>query len=252
MNKTYKFYIILLLLIVILYFKKKNIEQFITSKFSGKYCTGCGSKNRHKCSKCINCGYCFPQKAHPSCVPGDAQGPYFRDDCVQYEYMYPQSSLLKKNQGVLSLQSMFGIYPYYLLNNYFNPFHYVYYNNSDYYDNRINKLNNTIDKLNKKIKNKYNWYKNHNNIQNNNNINKPVIQQINNDIHPVIPQINNDIQPAISQINNDIQPVIPQINNDILPVIPQINNNILPAIPQINNDTDNDIVENVDEEKNNQ
>ena len=263
MNKLYKFYIILLLLLIILYLKKNNIESFITSQFSGKYCTGCGSKNRHKCSKCVNCGYCFPQRAPPSCVPGDAQGPYFREDCLNYEYMYPASSLIGKNQGIISLQSIFGTYPYYLLHNYLNPFHYIYYTDSNYYDNRIDKLNNTIDKLKNKIK--YKWYKNNNvnnNNVNNNNV-QPAIPQINNNVQPAIPQINNDVQPAIPQINNDVQPVIPQFNNNVQPAIPQINNDVQPAIPQINNDVqpvipqnndniNNDIFEENDEEKNEQ
>ena len=81
----------------------------------------------------MNCGYCFPNRANPSCVPGDAQGPYFREDCLNYEYMYPISSLIGKNQGITTFQNFFGIgtYPYYLLNNYFNPLHYIYYNDTE-------------------------------------------------------------------------------------------------------------------------
>ena len=153
-NNLNKVAIIFLLLLLIFFSRNKNRESFYASKFSGRYCSGCGSKNRHKCSKCVNCGYCIPTNAPPSCVPGDVQGPYFREDCYHYEYMYPYSSKVGRHEGIISYFPNFGYYPHYIFDNYLNPYNYIYYTNKNYYDNRMNKLNKKIKKLNKKLKKK--------------------------------------------------------------------------------------------------
>ena len=50
-------------------------------------CSQCGSMSRRRCGTCANCGYCIPERG--SCVPGNNRGPYFRDDCVVWEYTHP-------------------------------------------------------------------------------------------------------------------------------------------------------------------
>lgn len=54
-----------------------------------KYCKSCGEKSRGGCNNCVNCGYCLTPNGHGECVTGDENGPYFREDCVDYEYNNP-------------------------------------------------------------------------------------------------------------------------------------------------------------------
>lgn len=75
------------------------------------YCPSCGWRSRNSCSKCTNCGYCITASGYGECVPGDSSGPYFRSDCLYYEYgspyeYYPYSHLFP----VVKTRS---VYPYY-------------------------------------------------------------------------------------------------------------------------------------------
>lgn len=56
-----------------------------------KYCPSCGWRSRQNCSKCTNCGYCITASGHGECVPGDSSGPYYRNDCMYYEYNSPDN-----------------------------------------------------------------------------------------------------------------------------------------------------------------
>jgi len=68
---------------------RKNKEGFFYGRSSlGGYCGDCGSRGRYNCSKCIDCGYCTSYDGSSECVPGDINGPYFRKDCVNWEYNY--------------------------------------------------------------------------------------------------------------------------------------------------------------------
>ena len=76
-----------------------------------QYCPSCGWRSRYSCSKCTNCGYCISASGRGECVPGDSSGPYFRDDCMYWEYSdpyynYPYSHV----QPVVKTKTM---YPYY-------------------------------------------------------------------------------------------------------------------------------------------
>jgi len=51
-----------------------------------RYCPSCGDRSRHGCSKCTNCGYCITASGNGECAPGDSSGPYFRSDCMYWEY----------------------------------------------------------------------------------------------------------------------------------------------------------------------
>lgn len=61
------------------------VENFIYTSYP-HYCENCGYKGRIGCNNCSNCGYCITPSGNGECVSGDANGPYFRDDCVAYEY----------------------------------------------------------------------------------------------------------------------------------------------------------------------
>ena len=54
-----------------------------------KYCSSCGNLSGRSCSNCTNCGYCITPNGTGDCVAGDASGPYFRSDCVHYQYNDP-------------------------------------------------------------------------------------------------------------------------------------------------------------------
>jgi len=94
---SYWFIIVILLILLLLLAKKDKREGFFTLyPYSYDYCQ-CQSKGRHECGNCANCGYCMDRMGNGQCVPGDENGPWFRTDCVSWEYTYPWS----------------GTYPYY-------------------------------------------------------------------------------------------------------------------------------------------
>ena len=76
-------------------------EQFTTSRYQNypyltypygskyAYCRNCGNKSRGACAACVNCGYSINQFGIGECVPGDASGPYFRQDTLYWEYGNP-------------------------------------------------------------------------------------------------------------------------------------------------------------------
>ena len=63
-------------------------EDFITYIYP-KYCNNCGELGKYACNNCKNCGYCYTPNGYGECVPGDANGPYFREDCLLYNYNNP-------------------------------------------------------------------------------------------------------------------------------------------------------------------
>lgn len=116
------------LLIFYICIKNNNKEIFI---FKNKYCSKCNYNNRKKCSKCINCGYCHTIYGTRECIPGDSKGPYFREDCIFWEYLNPR---------------------YWMNYYYIFPFYYPYYSNI--YWNRRNKNWNNRRYYRKKNRNK--------------------------------------------------------------------------------------------------
>lgn len=91
---TYLYLLLAILLGIIIYFYKLNVEGFgypwklfnFNSISNPSYCPECGKLSKYGCGKCVNCGYCISSRGYGECVPGDAKGPYFRDDCVYYEH----------------------------------------------------------------------------------------------------------------------------------------------------------------------
>jgi succinate dehydrogenase/fumarate reductase-like Fe-S protein len=51
-----------------------------------KYCSECDNKSLYSCKNCINCGLCYNANGNIECVPGDARGPYFREECAYWQY----------------------------------------------------------------------------------------------------------------------------------------------------------------------
>jgi hypothetical protein len=55
----------------------------------GIVCDNCGDLDRGACGECSNCGYCYTADGYAECVPGDVNGPFDRQDCIDYEYTTP-------------------------------------------------------------------------------------------------------------------------------------------------------------------
>lgn len=115
-----------------------------------RYCQKCGWKNRWGCSKCNNCGYCVNRNGVGECVPGDAQGPYFRSDCLYWDYGDPYFS-----QNVGSVFDYRNIYPN--IRYYPTSFFGDYYRHSEYpysWRRRRMRWNNRPRLRNKRIRNR--------------------------------------------------------------------------------------------------
>jgi len=49
-------------------------------------CPNCGKRTQWQCSECGSCGWCVTPDGYGECVPGDQRGPYFRQDCLSWQY----------------------------------------------------------------------------------------------------------------------------------------------------------------------
>ncbi len=54
--------------------------------FYKRYCPSCSWRSKSSCSNCTNCGYCITPSGFGECVPGDSNGPYFKDNCMYWNY----------------------------------------------------------------------------------------------------------------------------------------------------------------------
>ena len=78
---------VIIVIFLITPLKRVTRETFIHNL--SKYCGNCGYNNRMSCANCVDCGYCINKFKYGECLPGDAKGPYFRDDCLYWEYNSP-------------------------------------------------------------------------------------------------------------------------------------------------------------------
>jgi hypothetical protein len=53
----------------------------------GPFCGNCQDLTPEQCAKCSNCGVCKTDSGCKKCVQGDEAGPFFNDNCVDWEYM---------------------------------------------------------------------------------------------------------------------------------------------------------------------
>lgn len=113
-------FIILILIIVAVYLslptkcdsQDKKKEAFHTYHgYYKQYCPSCGWRSRNTCSKCTNCGYCITASGYGECVPGDNNGPYFRSDCLYWEYGDPYYNYPYSN--IYPVTTVNSVYPRY-------------------------------------------------------------------------------------------------------------------------------------------
>lgn len=80
-------HVIVLIVVISIYmcflFLSENKETFISGP-----CPNCGRRNRMQCFGCSSCGWCTTPDGRGECVPGDQSGPYFRRDCVDWQYSH--------------------------------------------------------------------------------------------------------------------------------------------------------------------
>lgn len=136
-----------IIIFLILLYCDKPIEGFYSPwnlfYTSTKYCSECNTQSRYSCNNCINCGYCINNRGLGECVVGDESGPYFRDDCIYYEYG--------------KQQNRYGSY----FNPFYNPFYYDYLYPTVSYP-RLNYLRRHFGSTNKRNRqHKRNFHKNH-------------------------------------------------------------------------------------------
>ena len=98
-------------------------ENYIVYSYP-KYCSACGELNRRQCNNCTNCGYCITPNGNGECVPGDSNGPYFREDCVAYEYNAPDYVIDRVYPDIYLYDNYFGYdyldYPYHWKRDWYN------------------------------------------------------------------------------------------------------------------------------------
>jgi hypothetical protein len=79
--------IICLIIIFFLININKSEDFYVGSNyFLPKYCGYCGYQNIYECKNCTNCGVCTTADGRSECINGDITGPYFREDCMSWEY----------------------------------------------------------------------------------------------------------------------------------------------------------------------
>mgnify|MGYP007128599256 CR=1 FL=1 len=147
----------IIIIIIVLYListqYNKIDENFDIIGYPRSFCRSCGYKSRATCGNCQNCGYCVNRQGFGECVPGDNNGPYFRQDCVYYEYnnanplsvMYPDYIYPYTSLDYVNTYPYYPNYPYrysslsrYNRNNNFRPYRY---NGNRYNSNRGNRHN---------------------------------------------------------------------------------------------------------------
>ena len=68
-------------ILMYMYHKQPTLEGFIPGP-----CPNCGQRNKLQCFDCSSCGWCLTPNGYGECVPGNSNGPYFRQDCLAWEY----------------------------------------------------------------------------------------------------------------------------------------------------------------------
>jgi hypothetical protein len=76
------------------------------------FCGNCHDLSLEQCANCPNCGVCKSDNGCKTCAQGDSAGPYFQNDCVDWEYMGKTPSNKCWNWERLSPYNCGYIYPY--------------------------------------------------------------------------------------------------------------------------------------------
>lgn len=78
-------YVVTFVIIIIdLYYHRTIDEGFMSGP-----CPNCGKRSKSQCFTCGTCGWCVTPNGYGECVPGNKYGPFFRQDCVNWQYDPP-------------------------------------------------------------------------------------------------------------------------------------------------------------------
>lgn len=75
-----KYIIIAIVLLLLICLPSQN-EKY------GPFCGNCHDLTFEECLKCTNCGICTLDSGCKKCIQGDESGPYYHDNCIDWEYM---------------------------------------------------------------------------------------------------------------------------------------------------------------------
>lgn len=82
---NYLWMIIIIIIGFIVYMIMKPTKGIIEPFMPGP-CPNCGKRNKLTCFNCPTCGWCVTPDGHGECVPGDQNGPFFRQDCIAWQH----------------------------------------------------------------------------------------------------------------------------------------------------------------------
>lgn len=77
--------IFLIILLIWLCRNNRRREGFYDLTSLGCTCGDCYYKKPRECLSCGNCGICI-RGPYATCVPGDVEGPFFREQCEKWMY----------------------------------------------------------------------------------------------------------------------------------------------------------------------
>nr|QBK89405.1 MAG: hypothetical protein LCMiAC02_05000 [Mimivirus LCMiAC02] len=91
-NLIYITIVILVILVIIFFISKRtvNIENFHWDHLhKGPRSLDCYKLSKGDCMKYANCGLCLKdrKKLKLTCIPGDYNGPFFKEDCLGWIHM---------------------------------------------------------------------------------------------------------------------------------------------------------------------
>jgi hypothetical protein len=99
-------HIVVALIIIALLFVCKKSEGY------RNFCGNCQDLTEDECKDCENCGVCVTDSGCRKCAQGDEAGPYFRDDCVDWEYKGKTKNNKCRNYDMKSVNNCGYFYPY--------------------------------------------------------------------------------------------------------------------------------------------
>jgi hypothetical protein len=84
-------HIILVILFIFFFICNQNKENYYQEKVIQRFrpytfCKDCTHLDKTKCGLCINCGWCIDKSGKGKCVPGNAAGSHFHNDCAIWRH----------------------------------------------------------------------------------------------------------------------------------------------------------------------
>ncbi len=104
--------VILIIVLIIDAILTNNNEHFWEPSCTGSKAGNCYHLSERNCLKYANCGLCL-QDGKTECVPGDVNGPYFKEDCAYWKKTDDYDKYLFEGQEVRISPPTTAYYPEY-------------------------------------------------------------------------------------------------------------------------------------------